>query len=167
MPKSKWQFGGSMMLLLKLHPCVVTDKEKFSSQRKLHTNTPQWGRAGSSQRTRQVRASLPRHHEQDRQPCALASPEASTVSDYNLTYLNSQLSVNLLRLSSTSSNCWTRSLKLHSYTRHKHSDPTSHWNRYGYAKARYAKNMRGTSSRKEMLHYEVPCFQERFKSGEI
>lgn len=29
------------MLLLKLHPCVVTDKkQKFSSQRKLHTNTP-------------------------------------------------------------------------------------------------------------------------------
>ena len=30
-----------MMLLLKLHPCVVTDKkQKFSSQRKLHTNIP-------------------------------------------------------------------------------------------------------------------------------
>lgn len=78
------QSGGSMMLLLKLHPCVVTDKEKFSSQRKLHTNIPQWGRAGTSRRTRQVRASLPRHHEQDRQTHAPASPEVSTVSDYNL-----------------------------------------------------------------------------------
>lgn len=30
-----------MMLLLKLHLCVVTDKkQKFSSQRKLHTNIP-------------------------------------------------------------------------------------------------------------------------------
>lgn len=41
MPKSKRQSGGNTMLLLKLHPCVVTDKkQKFSSQRKLHTNTP-------------------------------------------------------------------------------------------------------------------------------
>lgn len=124
-PKSKWQSGGSMMLLLKLHPCVVTDIEKLSSQRKLHTNILQRGRTDTSQGTRQVRASLPRHQEQDRQPCAPASPEVSTASDYNLT---SELPATRQSIQAKfhQQQLLNRSLKLHSYTRHKHSDPTSH-----------------------------------------
>lgn len=76
----KWQSGGNMMLLLKLHPCVVTDERNRSlAPRGSCTHTsPQCGRADTPKRKQQVRGPLPTHCDQDRQHYAPANPAAST-----------------------------------------------------------------------------------------
>lgn len=153
MPKSKWQSGGSMMLLLKLHPCVVTDEE-FSSQRKLHTNIPQWGRADTSQHFQGTTNKTGSTALLLLQKC----PQDLTTTSH----LNSQLPASLLGLSSTSNN-WSL-IVLQNYTATQGTNTPA---QPATETATYTENMGGTRSRQEIMYYEVPCFQERFKSGEI